>query len=360
MASKFLQKIKDFDLKKAMLKFNFGLSRRIGLYEKIRAFLEANIDLMATLRAIRDRYAERKDSRAAILSEWMRALDRGSSFADAIASWIPSSELMLIESGERGGDIASGLREAGVLSSASARNKSAILGSVAYPVVLFLMLMGMLIMFHLQMAPIFEQIMPKAKWPGSAKSLDEISSFVYEKMWLVGIVGVVLSIWIGKTMGTWTRNPRPIFDKFPPWNIYRSYQASSFLIGLSSLLRAGVPEYDALVAMSKNASPWMKAHLNKMMLTMSLGGANMGRALDTGMLDIETAGDVQDYSRLASFSEAIYLIGGRALEDGIKKIQARMGAIKYLLLFTVALSVVWIYFAAFALETSVADAVSPK
>ena len=343
------------ELKKQILKSRFGLSKRIGMYEKISAFLDAKIDLVSSLKSIRDRYAQRKDFRAVIMSEWIATLEQGQKFSDAIAYWVPSSELMLIEAGERGGDLVTGLNEAVVLSQSAAKNKAAIIGGVAFPIALVAMLMGMLAMFQVKMAPVFRELLPVEKWPDSARTLNTISSFVYNQMWIVLLIMGALSFVIGKTMGTWTKSPRHIFDKLPPWNIYRSYQASSFLIALSSLMKAGVPAYNALRAMDKNASPWMKAHLAKMMNTMNLGGGNMGRALDTGLLDDETAGDVQDYSRLGSFSEAIYILGARSLEKGIKVIQERMSVVKNLLLVLVAGSIIWIYFASFGLQTEIAD-----
>ena len=343
------------DFKKQMLKMRFGLSKRIGMYEKIGAFLEARIDLVSSLKSIRDRYAIRKDARAVIMSDWIKSLEQGKKFADAIAEWVPSSELMLIEAGERGGGLVTGLQEAVVLSSAASKNKTAIIAGVAFPIALVGMLMGMLCMFQIKMAPVFKSLMKVEKWPGSAQTLNTISSFIYHRIYVVLAILGAISFVIGKTMGSWTRSPRHIFDKLPPWNIYRSYQASSFLIALSSLMRAGVPAYDALKAMDKNASPWMKAHLNKMMSTMNLGGGNMGRALDTGLLDDETSGDVQDYSRLGSFSEAIYILGSRSLEAGIKMIQERMSIVKNLLLVMVAGSIIWIYFSSFGLQTAIAD-----
>lgn len=343
------------NVKKTVLNARFGLSKRITMYEKITAFLEANIDLVRSLQTIRDRYAQRKDFRAAIMTDWIATLEEGKKFADALSPWVPPGELMLIEAGERGGDLITGLKEAVVLSTAANQNKNAIIAGVAFPVVLFMMLGAMLIMFQVQMVPVFEALLKVDKWPPSAQTLNSISGFVYKRLWFLIIGILALAFLIGKTMPTWTRRPRNIFDKLPPWNVYRSYQASSFLIALSSLMRAGVPAYDALKTMSKNASPWMRSHLDKMMGSMSLGGGNMGRALDTGLLDDETAGDVQDYSRLGSFSDAIYILGGRSLEKGIKAIQSRMGIIKNLLLILVAGSIIWIYFASFGLQTTVAD-----
>lgn len=333
----------------------FGLSKRIGMYEKIGAFLESNIDLVSSLRTIRDRYATRKDFRAAIMTDWINTLEQGKKFSDAIAWWVPAGELMLIEAGERGGGLITGLKEAVVLSSAASRNKTAIISGVAFPLALIGMLVGMLIMFRTNMVPVFIDLMKLEKWPESARTLYHISDFFYSKLLFLSIVFGVVAFFIGKTMGTWTKKPRHIFDKLPPWNIYRSYQASSFLIALSSLMRAGVPAYDAMKAMSKNSSPWMRAHLDRMMATMSMGGGNMGRALDTGLLDDETSGDVQDYSRLGSFSEAIYVLGARSLEKGIEVIQQRMAVVKNLLLVLVAGSIIWIYFASFGLQTAISE-----
>ena len=248
-----------------------------------------------------------------------------------------------------------GLNEAVVLSMAASKNKSAIIGGVAFPIALIGMLMGMLIMFETSMVPVFSDLMKIEKWPGSARLLHSIAGFVYTKLYIILVVLGIVGFIIGKTMGTWIKPPRHIFDKLPPWNIYRSYQASSFLIALSSLMKAGVPAYDALKTMTKNSSPWMKAHLARMMNSMSMGGGNMGRALDTGLLDDETAGDVQDYSRLGSFSDAIYILGSRSLEQGIKLIEERMGLVKNLLLIMVAGSIIWIYFASFGLQVAIAD-----
>lgn len=343
------------NIKHTLLRARLTLSKRIGMYEKIQAFLEGKFDLVSSLKSIRDRYAGRKDFRAVIMSQWIQELERGARFADALAPWVPPSELMLIEAGERGGSLSTGLAEAVVLSTASARNRAAIIGGVAFPAALVGMLLGMLSMFQVKMAPVFRGLMPVEKWPESAQTLNAISGFIYNNIFAVVGVIVAVSFVIFKTMGTWTRPPRHIFDKLPPWNIYRSYQASSFLIALSSLMRASVPAYDALRSMYKNASPWMRVHLDKMMRMMNMGAGNMGRALNTGLLDDETAGDVEDFSKLGTFSEAIYLLGSRSLEAGIKQIQVRMGVIKNLLLILVAGSIIWIYFASFGLQTAIAE-----
>jgi hypothetical protein len=112
--------------------------------------------------------------------------------------------------------------------------------------------------------------------------------------------------------------------------------------------------------MHKNASPWMRMHLERMMSAMKLGGSNPGKALETGLLDQETAGDVQDYSRLGSFQDAIYLLGSRSLEKGIKSIEMKMGIIRNIMLFGVAASIGWVYLTSYGLQSNIATQMSSQ
>ncbi len=341
-----------------LLKKRFGLKARIGLYERIVAFLEADIDIVSTLVSIRNRYRDRKDYRAKVIASWLDEIETGASFSDAIKSWVPPSEHMLIAAGDRGEGLIIGLKQATVMSNAASRSKGAVIGGVIFPIVLFSMILLLMIMFQAKMVPIFSQLMPVAQWPSSARLLYNISYFISHYLWLVLICVGGLSFLITSTLGSWTRPPREFFDKLPPWSIYRTYQASSFLIGLSSLMKASVANFEALGMMHANASPWMKMHLERMMSAMKLGGSNPGKALDTGLLDKETAGDMEDYSRLSSFQDALELMGTRSLEAGVKSIETKMAVIRVLMLALVAMCIGWVYLTTYTLQSNIAQSLS--
>lgn len=343
---------------KSMLKFRFGLKKRISLYERLDAYLEAGIDVVKSLTSIRDRYAKSKDFRAKILTFLIEDMGRGYKLEAAIKPWVPSNEHMLIAAGERGKGLSSGLKEATTMSMASARTKSVIIGGTMYPIVLTALLIGMLMIFQTKQAPVFVSLMQLELWPASAQTLYNISFFVTNYLWLVVAILVSLSIVVSMTMGRWRGRVRAVFDHLPPWSIYRSYQASSFLIGLSSLMSAGIPSYDALRMMHRNGSPWLKDHLEKMMAKMRMGGANQGEALDTGLLDKELSGDVQDYSKLGSFMKAVHTLGSRSLESGVKAIESKMNVVRTLMLFLVAMTVAWIYLTSYLLQGQIADSQS--
>lgn len=338
-----------------MAKMQFGLGARISLYERIQAFLEAGIDIISTLESIRDRYKKSKDSRYKVLEHWLEVMSKGGKFADALKPWVPPAEHMLIAAGERGEGLISGLSEATVLSNAAAKNKGAIIGGVVMPIFLISMIFGMLAAFQLQMAPVFVALLPVESWPGNAQTLYEMSKFIVDYWFVVLVIFAALTVVISYTMGRWTGPVRAKFDALPPWSLYKNYQGSSFLIGLSSLMKAGVANYDALKLMHRTASPWMQAHLEKMMAAMKLGGANPGEALDTGLLDKETAGDVQDYSRLGSFQKAIYLLGERSLTKSVERTNAKMAVLRNVLLVMVAGGIITIYGTTYSLQTLIAD-----
>ena len=348
---------------KGFLGMGFRIGRRIGLYERISAFLDADIDIVRALTAIRDRYDSKKsvfgrDTRAKILSAWIDSMSDGASFSDAIAPYVPTSEHMLINAGEEGGNLIAGLKEATVLSTAAQRNKSTIIGGLAFPIMLLAMIGGLLIMFQVKMVPIFENLLPLERWTASGRSLYALSYFFYHYLWILLACFGGLAFLISSTMGSWTRPPRQFFDRLPPWSIYRTYQGSSFLIGLSSLMRAGVATFDALMKMHGSASPWTKVHLEKMMSAMKSGSLNPGKALDTGLLTDEEAGDVEDYSTLGNFEDAILKIGSRSLEKSIKDIQQKMDILRNLLLFVVAFSIGWVYMTSYGLQTEIANSIT--
>lgn len=335
-------------------KLKFGLKVRISLYERIASFLDAGIDLTNALEKIQSRYKKARDYRAKILEKWLTELKKGKDFSEAIIDWVPPSEFMLIDAGIKTGDPAGGLRKTIVLAKSSAENKGAIIGGLIMPVFLFLMLFGMIIGFKIKMVPVFEGILPLEEWPSMARTLNEFSTSVYDNLTLIVSIMIGGFVLIVSTLNIWHGKIRSYFDYLPPWSLYRGYQGSSFLISLSSLMSSGVPGYRALETMNESASPWMKFHLRKMMAQMKRGG-NAGTALNTGMLDKETAGNIEDYSELGSFEKAIDQIGTNALSESVNKTKARMKVISTLLLFVVAGSVVTIYFAIFDLQQVVAE-----
>lgn len=336
-------------------KMRFGLTARISFYERFCAFIEAGIPVFETVESIKRRYEKKRDWKAKMMDEWLDVMRNGTRFSDAIKDWIPVNEYMLISAGERGQGLIQGLKEAIRLSSAAAAIKKSIVVGSTMPAVLFLMLCGMMAGFDLYMAPVFMGLLPVAKWPDNAQLLYTIGHFIVQYSPIIAAIMGGLVFIIATTMGKWTGPTRDIFDKLPPWSLYKNYQASSFLIALASMMKAGVALNDAIKVMGKNASPWMQVHLSQMSASLKVGGGNYGKAMNTGLFDDDTSGDLEDYSRLSSFENAIYIIGERMVTQSIEKTNERMAVAKNIMLFLVAGTVFWIYATSYNLQTIISE-----
>lgn len=342
--------------KKAYQNFRFGLSARISLYERLADFLDNKFPIDDTLETISLRYKKQKDYRADILNIWRKKIAIGQKFSEAIKDHVPSAERILIASGESGsGGLPQGLREAIRLSKSMAAVKTAIIAGVSYPLALVGMMCLLIAMFATQISPIFKSILPVSQWPESGQTLDMISEFVVVKWWIV--LGIICAIGyaLAYLMPRWSGSGRQIADNFPPFSIYREYQGASFLIALSSMMISGISLNESLLKIQAKGSPWLKNHINKMLKKLRVAGSEYGKTMDTGMLDQETAGDIEDYSKLSSFEQAVYRIGENTLKKSIIKINARMAVLKNLMLACVAGMLLWVLASSYLLQQTVAE-----
>lgn len=349
------------------------LKVRASLYGRIADFLQAKIPLNQTLLQLRNRYRRqlslgeqlrmrfdssfqpKGDFRAQVLSEWLEGLGTGQKFNEVIREWVPPNEHMLILAGERGASLPEGLRNASGMSEANTKIKKAIIGKSVQPAVLLLALFGMFMLFQRKIAPIFLRMKPLETWGASARRLYDISYFLdHYSLLTLGLL-VVFSYGLLLTLPRWTGVWRQRFDALPPWSIYRVQNASSFLIGLASLLNAKVPMNVSLQMMHRNSTAYMQWHLERMMNILASGVSNQGVALNTGLLDSETAGDVEDFSQIISFSESIQEVGQKTLTASLERIDAVMGAMQTMMLLLVAGCVMWIYSTTYLMMTDLAN-----
>jgi type II secretory pathway component PulF len=341
-----------------LLKFRFGLKYRLNLYERLSAFTKEEFPLFDSLQKFRNRYNKKKDFRGKIIDYWLEDMKYGASFSNVLQGWVPDAELNLIQAGEEGKGIDKGLDEAIKFAKSAQKIKKTIINGATYPIILLLVVLGFIAMFSIKMAPTYLGILPLEKWPSMGQNLYNFSHFIVSYWYIVfAIIGIIAFI-ISKTIGIWTGKVRELFDKVPPWSVYKVYQASAFLISLASMMQSGTPLNESLKKIKKTSAPWLAEYINNMEKNLKKGGKNFGSHLDVGLLDEETAGDVIDYSELGKFEEAVYTIGEKNLEQSVEKIDIRMAMIKNLMLVLVGLTVGVIYYTSIELNGTVAEAAS--
>jgi type II secretory pathway component PulF len=342
------------------LKWRLGLSKRINIYERLESFTREEFPVYDSLFKFKQRYDKKNDFRGKIISIWLENMKNGASFSKAISGWVPEAELNLISAGEDGNGIEKGLEEAIKFAKSSQKIKNTIIGGSVYPVILLLVVLGFIAMFSKQMAPTYLKILPLERWPELGQYFYMFSSAIVNYWYILLITIMAGAFIIGTTINHWTGNIRELFDKFPPWSVYKVYQSCSFLIGLASMMQSGTPLNDALAKLKKTSSPWLANYVDDMMKNLKRGGKNFGQHLNVGLLDEETAGDVIDYSELGKFETAIYSIGEKNLLQSVNAIEIKMSVARNLMIVIVGLTVGLIYYTNIELNGAVAEAATAK
>lgn len=340
-------------------KLFFGKNSRIRVYRQLERLIRNGVKTSIALDTLYNRAS--KDGKkptgnlAIIFNEWRKSYQNGEQLGDVVKGWVPESEQMLIEAGEKSGEVPNALKNVIQITQTNGKIKSAIIGGLIYPIILLLVIIGMMWGFKLQIVPAFSQIIPAEQWTGSAKSVYDTATFIYD--WSIPIliaVGVLITLYIS-TISIWTGEIRRIFDKIPPWSMYRLWQGSSFMLSLAALLRAGVPVSDGLKTIRRNASPYLAERIDRTLFHYNTG-AHFGEALYRTKFQFpekEIVEDMRVYSTLPKFEEVMQTITNEWLENSIEMVQAQAKTINYVMLFLMAGTISWLGVGLFEIQQQV-------
>ena len=301
----------------------FGVRERKRFYEKLERFTRRGHPQEVALVGMWQRCLRTKDVRRHMFLDMLTDLKEGKPFSEAVAPFIPPSERLMVKSGELVGEYAQGFRQAAVIADGVGRMHGALRAQLAYPIVLLTAGAGALLVAAYMIIPSMMQVAPDvAGWPPVSRALYDMSWIVRHVGWFVLIVligGATLITW---KMPSWMSPTRRRFDKHvPPWTMYRAYQGAAFLLAFGSLTQTGRPVSESLRDIASVAGPWLRSHIDRM-IAMTDEGKSAGRAINTGLLDDDTVGGIEDYSRAGSFDQAIVAMGEDAIEDGVRTIEA--------------------------------------
>lgn len=340
-------------------KMQFGLKVRIDLYKKIASFLKNGVPVNDIIQELETQYLRynKGDIRATILGDIRSNMSKGESFGEALGHWVPPSEAMIIQGGEKSGNIGKSFHNAIKITESASRMKSTIIGEISYPAVLLMMLSGLIYMFSTQAIPELTSVLPPENWPPVSQKLYHMSKFVEEKWWLVVAVFFTFVIGSFKSLDSMTGTVRNILNKVPPWSIYKTFQSSVFLISTSAMMSTGTPIFEAMSRLRKMSPKYVANEIDKILKEVD-NGTQIGDAMNSGFLDRDTGIDVSIYGKVANLQEALDSIGSDAIENGIEKIKGVAGLLKNLVLFGVASYIGWVYYAFYTLTQAIGDSVS--
>jgi len=338
---RFMEKI-DFQMAKWT---EFGLEKRISLYELLRSFSQSNLSPQAAFIQLEKSATKNKRPVRLIYRKILSSM-RHLRLDKAMREFIPQAELNLIMSGEAAGDLETAFTNAAYIAKAAQQMRSAVTTQFIYAGFLFLAAIGVLVGASKKVVPALENFSGLSP---STQNLVDLSSFLENYSVLVLLALVACIFGISYSLGHWKPNAaRGLLERFiPPFSTYRMYQASSFLIVLGALLDGNRSIDASLKDIRANSKPWLQHHLSQMLRSFA-AGKEEHIALDTNLLDEEQMVLICALSEAGKLDKELPRIGRTTVERSIKKIQAAGRVINIAMLMLVGGIIAWIYTSIFS------------
>jgi type II secretory pathway component PulF len=333
---------------------------RLSLYRKIAKMLSHGLPLLKILEELRDRASEHgkkpHEPLAIVLDDCRRMVQNGRLLADGLEWWVPRSEQMIIMAGEQSGKLEHTLMAVVGVVQAGKKIKTVILGGIAYPLAILVLIIAYVYLFGTRVIPQFTRMIDPSGWHGAAKSLYLMSLWVQN--WMVTTIVVVFIMFAGMffSLSRWRGPVRIVVDRLPPYSIYRLMVGCGFLMAFSALQSAGVTVEKSLLRLSAMSTPWLRERLDGALLGVR-SGLNCGEALRNAGYEFpskEVIDDLCVYAEYKGFAEALKLLADEWMEQGVDAIGLRMKVLNGFSIITLALVIGWLVTGFFGIQQEIA------
>ena len=343
----------------AKIVFKMDTDKRMAISRKVASLLRNNFTLMDALHRIEmiESHDGRKPNEpfAIAMRDIQKKLERGMTFAEATADWVPSEETILLTSGNVSSLLISLENITRVVGGIN-RIKRALVSAIAYPLFLFALTVAIIIMVGLYLVPpLAEAAGSTVVWRGTAASLVWLSSIAGEYWYIVvGIfAGLIAIIWL--SLPVWTGRLRTFFDKLPPWNTYKLQLSVSWLMSLSAMVAAGVSVPDAMRLLIEHSNRYLSDILEETLHYIA-NGENLGSALAaTGknFPNEEIIGDLMIYSDMNDFDKNLNQIAVDYMEDSVRKMENISSTLNSIGIILVSLIIGWVVMGTFQMQEQI-------
>lgn len=349
------------DLWYARLVFRMDTEKRMATARKLASLLRNDFTLMdalGRLESIESQGGKKPNEPFAIvMREWQKNLERGMSFSEATRGWVPPEETLLVTSGNLS-DLVIALENVSRVVDGTTRMRRAMINAIAYPLFLLLLTFGIIILVGIYLVPPLTEIAgTDIVWSGIAASLVWVSDFSinYWYVVLAAFTGIIAIIWL--SLPNWSGRMRAVFDKFPPWNIYKIHMSVGWLMSLSSMVAAGLTVPDAMRMLADNSNKYLRSILEDTLHYIA-NGANLGNALHNTGRDFpnsEIIGDLAIYADMAGFDKNLGRIANDYLNESVRKMESVSDVMNSIGILLVSAIIAWVVFGTFEMQNQITN-----
>ena len=344
--------------------FRTSTEKRMAVYRKLASLLRNNFTLMDALGRIE--HVESKGGTkpgepfAIAMRLWQKNLERGKSFSETTRGWVPVNETLMMTLGDVS-KLSVAIENVVRVSEGSDKIKRAMLSAVAYPLFLLALTFGIIIMVGLYLVPpLLDAASTEIVWRGTAASLVWVADFSKNYWYWFATIFVVLVFVIWAGLPNWSGRMRTIFDKFPPWNMYKIQVSVGWLMSLSAMVGSGGALPVAMKMLSDNSTKYLRDILEST-LRFIANGDNLGMALantERNFPNQEIIGDLAIYADMTGFDENLSKIANDYLDESVRKMESISSALNSIGILLVSVIIGWVVFGTFEMQDQITVALT--
>lgn len=356
--------ITKIELLYAKLMFRTNTEKRMSICRKLASLLRNDftlIDALERLEMIESKNGTKpREPFAIVMRQWQKNLERGMSFSEATRGWVPPEETLLVTSGNLS-NLVVALENVGRVVDGTQRIRRAMTTAIAYPLFLLALTFGIIIMVGVYLVPPLAEVAGnQVIWRGSARSLVWLSDFSikYWYYFLVVFASAVAIIWL--SLANWSGRMRAVFDKLPPWNIYKIQVSVGWLMSLGAMVSAGVTIPDAIRMLADSANKYLRKILESA-LRFIANGDNLGVALQKTNRDFpetEIIGDLTIYADMNGFDENLNQIANDYLNESVRKMEKISNTLNSVGILLVSAIIAWVVLGTFQMQDQITSALT--
>lgn len=352
------------DLFYSKIMFRIDTDKRLGAYRKLASLLRNDFTLPEALSRLFD--IESRDGKkpnepfAIAFADILSKIERGFTFSEAVSGWATEVEVLLLSVGDIS-KLSIALDNVVKVSEGNRKISGSLTGALSYPLFLLAATFAIIVMVGQYLLPPMIQAAGRdVVWQGMARALVNVSQF-FSANWVAmsfGLLGAVLIV--GITLPNLRGRVRAVFDRLPPWSLYKISASAGWLVSLASLIKAGATLPEALKIMSENSNRYL-ADVSDRALNNVIAGQNLGDALDAAGLRFpndEIIGDLKIYAEMDGFDKNLMNVADEYMTSSIKRIEAAANMLNSAGIILISVVIAWVVFGTFEMQDQVTAIIS--
>lgn len=330
----------------AFHKMRFGMKTRIQFYTMLSVSIKSGQNVVNSLHSIADALDEIVPNHviSMVCKDVAKRMKQGNnSLSSALANYVTSEEVVLLDSAERSENresVIHGIETIINLLSSTKESMDLVVKKSIYPMILMTVGISVFLFMRFNILPQYAELYTPDLWTGLPSYIWIIGELV-KNTWPIILMALAFLFFIVRwSVGNYVGTYRITLDKIPPWNVYKAIQGSSFFDALYAMVISGISLNDAIKLISKNSSPYVQKHLN-LIVNKLAHGARLEKAIVSDLFDEDVKIDLLILAKNNAIVDQLQDLSKRSVMFGrqrIEKVSGMLTAFSFALVISLIVS----------------------